>query len=320
MKTSSSAILQKALIATILATAAALAPSAGVAFGDTLELRTGQIVQGKFVGGSSLSIRFQTDGLEQVFPTKDVLNIGFSDSGDNASNVAPAPTPAPAPEPEPESAATPSQPMTPETPSAPPAPERSNPPPAPPAPNSTTEHSAEVSQTITIPTGTSLLVRMIDGIDSSQNKVGDTFRANLESALVVGNTVVAPQGSDVYGQLSQAKEAGKVSGGSQLTLELTGIRINGNIVSVDSTDYEVASKGRGSQSAERIGGAAVVGAIIGGVIGGGKGAAIGAGVGAGGGTAVQLLTKGDQVRIPSETLLEFKLQQDVTVPLPGASN
>jgi len=102
-----------------------------------------------------------------------------------------------------------------------------------------------------------------------------------------------------------------------LTLELTGVRINGNIVPVDSTTYDVAGKGRGKQSAERIGGAAVAGAVIGAIAGGGKGAAIGTVVGGGAGTAVQVVTKGDQVRIPSETLLEFKLEQDVVAKIAG---
>jgi hypothetical protein len=161
---------------------------------------------------------------------------------------------------------------------------------------------------------------MIDGVDSSQNKIGDVFHASLESALVVGDRLVAPKGADAYGKLTQAKEAGKISGSSQLTLELTGIRVGGNIVPVDSTDYDVAGKGRGKQSAERIGGGAVVGTIIGAIAGGGKGAAIGGAVGAGAGTAVQVMTHGERVRVPSETLLEFKLQYDVMARVPGAQN
>lgn len=278
------------------------------AVADTLELKTGQIVQGKFIGGSSMNIRFQVNGQEQVFATKDVLNIGFSDIGD-ASNAAPQPQVA---------TAAPAVPAAPAAASAPPAPA------APPAPSvaatPVAPQSMPAAQAITIPAGTSVLVRMIDGVDSSQNRIGDMFHASLESALVVGDTVVAPKGADAYGKLTQAKEAGKISGGAQLTLELTGIRIGGNIVPVDSTDYDVAGKGRGTQSAERIGGGAVLGTIIGAVAGGGKGAAIGAVAGAGAGTAVQVVTHGDQVRIPSETLLEFKLQQDVTARLAGPAN
>jgi len=171
------------------------------------------------------------------------------------------------------------------------------------------------TKAITVPAGSSLFIRMVDSVDSSKNKVGDSFLASLQSALVVGDTVVAPKGADVYGKLANAKSAGKISGGAQLTLELTGLRVNGNIVPIDSTTYDVAGKGRGKQSAGRIGGGAALGAIIGGIAGGGKGAAIGAGVGAGAGTTVQLVTHGDQIRIPSETLLEFKLENSVTVPL-----
>jgi hypothetical protein len=173
---------------------------------------------------------------------------------------------------------------------------------------------------ITVPAGTSLLVRMIDTVDSSKNRIGDIFHASLEDPLVVGNTVLAPKGADVYGKLAQAKSAGKISGSSDLTLELTGVRMNGVIQPVNSTDYNVAGKSRGKQSAERIGGGAAVGAIIGAIAGGGKGAAIGAGVGAGAGTAVQVMTHGQQVRVPSETLLEFRLQQPLTVTAPASNS
>lgn len=314
---------------------------AGIALGDTLELKTGQIVQGKFIGGSPLNIRFAVDGKEQIFPTKDVLNLGFSDSGDTSNAPAPAATPATTDD----GSASPAQ--------APPpadAPAASAPPPAAAAPpaasetqnaplaDSTQQQAASqeeqqsvqqsapqstqsgAQQTITIPSGTSLLIRMIDSVDSATNTVSDPFHASLESDLLVGDTVVAPKGADVYGMLARAKQAGNISGSSELTLELTGIRINGNIVPIDSTTYDVVGKGRGGQSAARIGGGAVAGAVIGGIIGGGKGAAIGATLGAGGGTAVQVMTHGEQVRIPSETLLEFTTEHDVTVPALNPSN
>jgi len=273
----------------ILAILAAAIPA--IASADSLELRNGQIVQGKFLGGSPLNIRFQVNGQEQVFATKDVLNISFSDTSVQDSSAAALPD---APVPRADANA---------------------PAPPPPAPSySGAQQYSQQVQAITIPSGTSLLIRMIDSVDSSRNSIGDAFNASLESPLLVGDTVVAPKGADVYGKLAHAKSAGKISGGAELTLELTGIRINGNIVPIDSTTYDVAGKGRGKQSAARIGGGAALGAIIGGIAGGGAGAAIGAGVGAGAGTAVQLVTHGDTIRVPSETLLEFKLEQDVTAP------
>jgi hypothetical protein len=295
---------------------AALALASTVA-ADTLELRTGEIIQGKFIGGSSMNIRFRVNGQEQIFATKDVLNIGFSDSGDSANAAAPqaASAPPPAQPPQPAYTAAPQPPPAPPAPAAPPMPAQRNPPEAVAA-----AAPPPQGQYITIPAGTSVFVRMIDSVDSSVNEVGDTFKASLESPLVVGNTVVAPKGADAYGRLTQAKEAGKISGGAELTLELTGIRVGGNIVPLNSTDYDVAGKGRGTQSAQRIGGGAVIGTIIGAIAGGGKGAAIGAVAGAGTGTAVQVFTHGDKVRVPSETLLEFRLQNDVSAPLPGPAN
>lgn len=276
---------------------AAVALFSGIALGDTLELRSGQVIQGKFLDGSPLNIRFQVDGKIQTFATKDVLNIGFSDAGTDASApAAAAGTAAPAPDS---------------------APARTSTARAAAEPASTAAPAEPGTHPVTIPADTSLLVRMVDSVDSSTNKVGDPFQASLEAPLVVGDTVVAQKGASVYGKLAQAKAAGQLSGSSQLTLELTGIRINGEMVHIDSTDYDVAGASRGKQSAERIGGGAVLGAVIGAIAGGGKGAAVGAAVGGGAGTAAQVLTHGAQVRVPSETLLEFKLQQPVTAQIPN---
>ena len=314
-KSSRRARVSRLLLLVLAGAAISSTALVGTAFADILELRNGQIVQGRFLGGSPLNIRFEVDGKEQIFSTKDVLNIGFSEPGDT-SNDAPPPAP-PAP---------PADQAAPPAPSAPPQPVDSGPPPAPAAapaasaPNSMPQQGPPAVQAVTIPAGTSVLIRMIDDVDSSTSKIGDPFQASLDSPIVMGDTVVAPRGADVFGELRQVKDAGKISGAPQLTLALTGIRINGKMVPVDSTTYELAGKSRGAQSAERIGGGAVAGAIIGGIIGGGRGAAVGATLGAGGGTAVQVLTHGDRLRIPSETLLEFKLGHDVTAPLAGSSN
>jgi hypothetical protein len=185
--------------------------------------------------------------------------------------------------------------------------------------NPSLQRATSKRRTITIPQGTPLLIRMISKVDSSKNRVGDYFHASLETALSVDDVVLAPKGADVYGKLSKAKDAGKISGAPELTLELTGVRIGEDLVQIDSTSYDVVGKGRGKQSAGRIGGGAALGAIIGGIAGGGTGAAIGAGVGAGAGTVVQLSTHGERIRIPAETLLEFKTEQPVEVPLPSTA-
>jgi hypothetical protein len=159
------------------------------------------------------------------------------------------------------------------------------------------------------------MVRTIDAIDSAKNQVGDKFQATLEQALYVNNVLVAPRGADVYGRLEEVKTAGHIAGKSDLKLALTGIVIDGQTVALSTGDYELSGKSRGANTAKKVGGGAAAGAIIGAIVGGGKGAAVGAGVGAGAGTAVQVMTRGEQVHVPSETLLEFSLDQPVTVPM-----
>jgi hypothetical protein len=170
---------------------------------------------------------------------------------------------------------------------------------------------------VVIPAGQALLVRMIDGVDSKKNNIGDIFHASLETDLTIGGGVVARKGTDVYGRLSQAKEAGHMSGSSELQLELTRMVISGQDYPVVSSDYTLKGKGRGANTAEKVGGGAIAGAIIGAIAGGGKGAAIGAGAGSAAGAGVQVFTRGQQVKVPSETLLEFRLQQPVTVTAQG---
>jgi hypothetical protein len=166
---------------------------------------------------------------------------------------------------------------------------------------------------ITLPAGEPILVRMIDGVDSKRNVVGDVFKASLETDLAVNNVLVARRGSDAFVRLAYSKEARGLSGSSELQLELTRIIIDGREFPVVSGEYTMKGKGRGGDTAKKVGGGAIVGAIIGGVAGGGAGAAIGAGVGGAAGAGAEILTRGRAVRVPSETLLEFRLDQPVTV-------
>jgi hypothetical protein len=164
---------------------------------------------------------------------------------------------------------------------------------------------------IAVPAGTTILVRMLDTVDSSKNSAGSRFTATLETNLVVNGSVVVPKGNTVYGRLAAAKQAGRATGSSELHLELTDIVVGGTAYPVLTSDYEVKGSGSGKRSAKRLLGGAGLGAVIGGVAGNaGKGAAIGATVGAVGAVA----QKGKSVNVPSETLLEFRLQQPASLP------
>jgi hypothetical protein len=175
--------------------------------------------------------------------------------------------------------------------------------------------AAQSTKKIYIPAGTRILIRMIDSIDSTKQKAGDRFTASLETNLVVDNIVVAPRGTTVYGRLVSAESAGRMKGSSELSLELTDIVIRGTAYPLLTSTYEVKGKGEGGNTAKKVIGGAGLGALIGGIAGGGKGAGIGALVGGGAGTAVAASKKGQQLTIPSETLLEFRLQQPGSLPV-----
>jgi hypothetical protein len=175
----------------------------------------------------------------------------------------------------------------------------------------------QTKKRITVPAGTRILIRTVDAIDSSKQKTGFRFTATLETNLQAEDKVVAPRGTTVYGRLAQASSAGRMSGSSELTLELTDIVINGTAYPLLTSTYEVKGKGEGGKTAKKVVGGAGLGALVGGIAGGGKGAGIGAAAGAATGTAVAASKKGQQLQIPSESLLEFRLEQPVSLPVAG---
>ena len=258
----------------------ALCLAALPAWTDSLELKNGSLINGRFVGGTETEISFQVGSSVQKYNLSDIVSLKFgsqavgndtlrrrnslSNQGDTAERG-----------------------------------------------------SMRPPAYVTIPAGTRISVRTIDAIDSATNQTGDRFQASLEEPLMVDGNVVVAKGTDVYGRLAESKESGKFTGRSQLQLELTGIVVNGRTVPVVTGEYELSGKSRGASTAKRTIGGAAVGSIIGAIAGGGKGAAIGAGAGAGVGAGSEIITKGDQVKVPSETLIDFTLQQDLSIPSAG---
>ncbi len=171
------------------------------------------------------------------------------------------------------------------------------------------------TQDFTVNPGTIITVRLIDTIDTSRNRPGDIFHASLDAPLVAGDRVVVPKGAEVIGRLVEVKSAGRIAGRSEVSLELTQITVGGKEYPLRTAALEEQGTSRGKRSAAVIGGGAGLGALIGAVAGGGKGAAIGAGVGAATGTVAQGATKGQQIRLPSETRLDFRLLEPLTLTM-----
>ena len=173
---------------------------------------------------------------------------------------------------------------------------------------------------LTIEQGTQMSVRLIDSIDSEKNQVGDTFHATLNAPLSAEGAEAIPAGTDVTGHVVDVKSAGKFKGQSLVVLQLDNITANGKSYTLQTDQYRKEGNSRGKNTAEKVGGGAIIGGIIGAIAGGGKGAAIGSAAGAGVGGGVQAAGKGQQIKLPSETVLNFTLQAPVTVLKPQDPN
>ena len=277
---------------------AAFALLAAPAFSDTLVLKNGEKISGYFEGGSPRVIKFRTsDGVVKDFDLLSVQQIQFGDektaSSPNSSNATTSSS----------NAATSRSATSGADPRLLPGNERV-----------TRPASTNAANTgWTIPTSSKIVIRMIDSVNSETNKLGDTFVAVLDEPISQGGIEVIPRGADVRGRIAKIDDAGRLKGSAQLGLELTQIIVNGIPYSVTTSEYNEVGEGRGKETAKRAGIGAGIGAAIGAIAGGGKGAAIGAGVGGGGATAIQVLTKGEKLNIPSETKLEFTLRSPLVV-------
>ena len=253
----------------------ALSAVAVSAQADSLELKNGSLINGKFIGGSQTSISFQVGSSVQSYDLTDIRSLRFASEPNGATPTGPS--------------------------------------------KQIVYSSREAQNTVetssvTIPSGTRISIRTIDAIDSTKHRAGYRFQASLQEPVSVDGNVVIPKGADVYGRLDESKETGTFTGRSELKLELTGIVVHGQTLPLVTGEYGVSGKSKGESTAKRTVGGAAIGSIIGAIAGGGKGAALGAGTGAGVGAGSEIITKGEQVKIPSETLLQFTLQQSVAVP------
>ncbi|WP_433973812.1 BON domain-containing protein [Tunturiibacter lichenicola] len=192
---------------------------------------------------------------------------------------------------------------------APPPPQELPPPPPPPPP-------PPAFQNITLTPSTIIPIRITQTLDSATTQQGDTFTGTVAADIVIDNLVVIRQGTPVSGRVSAVQEAAHYKGSSLLTVELTSINRRGERIAITTDPYSVEGKGRGKNTAEKVGGGAAVGAILGGILGGGKGAAIGAAAGGGVGAGANTITRGEQVQIPSESLVRFQLTNTLSLKVP----
>jgi len=286
-------------------------------YADVITLKNGRVINGTYLGGSPRQVKMEVGDQIETFDVQDIARIEFGapaaapapqdrpvlrrsspppssdddrptlrrsdSSGDSDQSAQRQPAPILRPDAEPSVSA-----------------------PPPPAP-------AAAPASVQLPAGTNLVIRMIDGVDSEKNSVGQTFAASLDEPVTINGDTVIPRGADAVVKLVDSKDSGKFTGRSELTLSLQSLKINGRSVDINTQSVTRDSKARGGDTAKRAGVGAVAGTIIGAIAGGGKGAAIGAAAGGAAGAGSEVVTKGPQVKIPSETRLTFVLDNPVTI-------
>jgi len=253
---------------------------------DTLTLRNGQVLNGDYVGGDARHVKFAVGDRVDTYSIDDVESLRFRLGDRLTSNSAAPPQNYTSQQPAPAQSGFAQQ-------------------PAPSGPPPSSGYGAQ------IPVGTQITIRMIDRVDSEQTRLGQTFRASVDEPIVVNGQTVIPRGADAVVKLVEDKQSGKFEGKTVLTLVLQQVMANGRMVDVTTGDVSESSNSRGSRTAKVVGGTTALGAIVGALAGGGKGAAIGAASGAAVGGTAEAVTKGQVVKIPSETRLTFTVQQPV---------
>ena len=244
---------------------------------DTLTLKDGSTINGRFLSSNGISIRFATGSQANSFDLDDIDSIRFgklpigvvrsdAPSATSARQIAPV------------RAATPA-----------------------------------VPQGFTIRPGYQLLVRLADPVDSKRDQPGQTYHASLEQPITVNGAVAIPRGADVVAVLRDEQQSGRITGKTSLTIALRSVTVAGKSYDLATSTVNKSISSRTARSGEVIGGTAALGAIVGALAGGGRGAGIGAASGAGLGTIAEVATSGQRVRIPSETVLTFTLANPLEI-------
>lgn len=169
---------------------------------------------------------------------------------------------------------------------------------------------------ISVPAGTELAIRVNETINVKHAHAGDRFSGEVVEPVTSNGAVIIPRGTPVSGRIDEAHKRGHFKGASVLELRLTAINLNGAEYSLDTRDRVMSKKGKGKRTAGFIGGLTGVGMLVGGIASGGVGLAVGAAAGAGTGTLLAGTTGNRDIVIPAESIVHFRLDDDLVVQNP----
>ena len=167
---------------------------------------------------------------------------------------------------------------------------------------------------VSIPAGTTLTIRIDQHISVKTSHAGDKFTGEIvEPVLASDNSVLVPKGAPVSGVVDASHRRGHFKGRSLLKMRLTSLTLNGTQYPLTTKDMGRSKKGKGRRSTALIAGGSGLGMLVGGVATGGVGLVVGGLVGGGAGTATAGLTGNRDIEIPAESIVRFKLADDLVI-------
>jgi hypothetical protein len=170
-----------------------------------------------------------------------------------------------------------------------------------------------VASEVELPAGTELQVRLDQSVGSAQSSPGDKFEATLHAPVVMGDKVVLPKGTMLRGHINSVVAAGHLKTPARLSITLDTLEWQGHNYPLETSTISRSTRSHKKRNLALIGGGSGTGALIGGLAGGGAGALIGAGAGAGAGAAGAYATGKQDVVLPAESLLAFRLEAPVKI-------
>ena len=168
-------------------------------------------------------------------------------------------------------------------------------------------------ESVMVPAGTELQVKLDQSIATDRTTSGDPFQASVAEPVLIDGKTVIPKNALVKGQIVSVRESGRLAGVAHMRLELRSVEVNGTEYELHTSDFARRGGNHKKRNWAMIGSGAGGGALIGALAAGGKGALIGGPIGAGAGIAAATLTGKKDFVLPAETLLTFQLVDPVSV-------
>ncbi len=188
---------------------------------------------------------------------------------------------------------------------------------------------AQQPDTLILPAGTSLEIRLLNTLSSKNTEAGDPWMGRVMEPVFAKGIEVIPDGSMVEGNVTYVKEAGRVKSKGEMRL------VAQTITTPHEAKYQIVASLKDAQGAEdakvtgqegtvqgggksakgqakEAGIGAGVGAGVGAIAAGGTGALYGAGIGLAASLIHGLLKHGKDVVLPQGTEMTFVLSRDTT--------